>query len=169
MWVETTDDRLVVGVTLPVAVERTWGALTAPGSITRWWGSQVRLDAREGGSLLERWDDGDGPATTMRGRVICCQPPRRLVIEWADAGWPGDTTVEFRLEKDGDRTWLRLEHRGWAGLPAKLRAASIAQRAADWRQHLGALGVLLGLEGDIAGDDPDGNGQSAAASAPPPV
>lgn len=156
MWVETTDDRLVIGITLPVTVERAWAVLTTPASIARWWGNHVRFDAWEGGSLLEGWVDGDGRTVATRGRIRCCEPPCRLVMGWADDDWPGDTTVEFRLEKDGERTWLRLEQSGWEILPVHRRASLINQHAAGWRRRLGALGALLGVDGGVeTGGEPD--------------
>ncbi len=145
MWVESTEDRLVIGTTLPVTADQAWRALTDPAMVARWWGPRIRFDARAGGSLTERWADSQGRTTLTQGRVVWFEPPRRLVLGWSDDGWPGETTVEFRLEKDGERVWLRLEHRGWDAFPATDRATLIDRHCAGWRHHLTALGAALAL------------------------
>jgi uncharacterized protein YndB with AHSA1/START domain len=178
MWVETFADRLIVGVTLPVAVDRAWTALTQPAWTASWWGGDLQFEARQDSPLRERRTDADGRAIIAEGRIAGWDPPRRLVMEWTGANGPTDTganAAEFRLEKDGERTWLRLEHRGWERLPERSRAASIQRQAAEWQRRLGTLAMVLGMDSggiDLGRADLGGMdivGQSAASSASPPV
>jgi uncharacterized protein YndB with AHSA1/START domain len=54
--------------------------------------------------------------TVARGEYVAVEPPRRCVFTWGweddDAMPPGSTTVELRLEPDGDGTILQLRHVG---------------------------------------------------------
>lgn len=98
-----------------------------------WW-SHLELDARPGGALLERWNDGTGREQATRGEVVETDPPWRLRATWRDDGWPAATEVTISLTAERGQTWIRLSHRGWDALPDgdALRAA----HRDGWRSHL---------------------------------
>lgn len=48
----------------------------------------------------------------VRCEVLECEPPSRLAFSWSAEGLV-DTRVSFRLEPDGDRTRVHLEHSGF--------------------------------------------------------
>ncbi|MFF8844589.1 SRPBCC domain-containing protein [Streptomyces sp. NPDC015127] len=92
---------------------------------------------------------GDNHAS---GRFVEIDPPRRVVFTW---GWeggapvpPGSSTVEITLEPDGpdgERTLLRLVHRG---LPPE----ACAPHRDGWHHYLDRL--VVRAEGGDPGPDP---------------
>ena len=54
------------------------------------------------------------------GVVNRFEPPEFLELSWAAEDWPQTTQVSMILDPVAEtRTLLRLEHRGWSGLPAE--------------------------------------------------
>jgi uncharacterized protein YndB with AHSA1/START domain len=81
---------------------------------------EVIHEAREGGRLYERLDDGTEYAW---GRILVWEPPRRVVYAWDPSPEPRTPTeVELRFIEDGpQRTVLHLEHRGWDAIGERAR------------------------------------------------
>jgi uncharacterized protein YndB with AHSA1/START domain len=111
--------------------------------ISRWWpadhtatgaaGSEVVLEGRPGGRILERTAAGE---EIDWGEVSIWEPPRRLVYWWhlrrdrADA-----TEVEIAFRDSPGGTLVEIEHRGWERLGAA---------GPDWRQaNQGGWATLL--------------------------
>jgi ubiquinone/menaquinone biosynthesis C-methylase UbiE len=67
----------------------------------------MQFEARMDGRAL----DGAKEA----GRVICWQPPEKIVLEWHGADWQAGavTTVELRFEPVEGGARVTLEHAGW--------------------------------------------------------
>jgi len=102
--------------------------------MARWWGDHVNLDARSDGAFVERWRD-QGRDVVTRGRVILCEPPRRLFLTWADEDWRHETEVAFLLSASDKGCRLALRHTGWDPFPTALRDA----HRDGWRHHLANL------------------------------
>ncbi len=94
--------------------------------IGEWWPShlgysygggrlkELRLEPVVGGRFYERYTDGEEFEV---GRVIACEPPRRIVFTW-QGRWAEPTEVEVRFTPEGSTTRVDLEHRGWERLGA---------------------------------------------------
>jgi uncharacterized protein YndB with AHSA1/START domain len=89
-------------------------------------------------------------AHQLAGEYVEVSPPDRIVFT---VGWdvegnpirPGSTTVEITLHPDGDKTLVRLAHRG---LPDEDAAE---QHGHGWEHYLGRLAVAAA--GGDAGPD----------------
>lgn len=133
MDVDTTDDRIVIRLTLPAGAGTVWQALVDPKHVGSWWGAHLQMDVRPGGRVVGRWNDGSRKVTTT-GRFTHLEPPQTLQLAWAEDDWPAETQVEFSLA-GGDgagRTELVLVHSGWESLPRARRADLMRHQAADW-------------------------------------
>ena len=115
--------------------------LTDAEHFLRWMAATAEIEARVGGSI--RWTHANGDSCS--GHFVELVPARRIVFTY---GWeradvqvpPGSTTVEITLEPQGDRTRLRLVHRGLAGPMAEAHAGG-------WDNYLGRLaGVAEGRD-----------------------
>ena len=115
--------------------------------MARWWPlakhsvSQARaascaIEPRVGGEVFEVRDDGERYSW---GRVLAWEPPHRLVVTW-HPGQPADSAqeVEVRFVPEGRGTRVELEHRGWAKLGARARAAR--------ESYAGGWAVVLGTD-----------------------
>jgi uncharacterized protein YndB with AHSA1/START domain len=144
MKVGTTADRIVIEYEIGKAPQQIWAALTSPEAIASWWGAHVSLDAKAGGAFREEWTDETGRRVVTSGTVNRFEPPEFLELSWADEDWPHATQVSMILDPVAEtRTLLRLEHRGWSGLPAEKRQRLIEQHVADWHHPLRDLAAYL--------------------------
>jgi uncharacterized protein YndB with AHSA1/START domain len=113
-------------VRLPPA--RTFALFTE--DIDRWWRrgpawrmsarSVVLIEPRVGGRLYEQVEEPGGPRVYATGEVLAFEPPDRLLLRWRAVNFQPEeqTEVEVRFEARPSGTWVSVEHRGWAGLPA---------------------------------------------------
>lgn len=77
----------------------------------------MKLAPMLGGNLVEHLDDG---TSREIGTITTWEPPAHFVMEWRGYNFrEGEkTTVEVWFESSGEGTRVKLEHRGWASLPA---------------------------------------------------
>jgi uncharacterized protein YndB with AHSA1/START domain len=76
----------------------------------------VHLEPKLGGRLFESFDSAAGAAQVKEtGRVICWEPPTRLVLEWRAVNFAPDekTEVEVVFEPSASGTLVSVCHRGW--------------------------------------------------------
>jgi uncharacterized protein YndB with AHSA1/START domain len=116
--------------------------LTDPTHMRTWLAEFVEADARPGGVFRI-----SGPVgVSIEGTYLEVIPDRKVVFTWGgvEGVKPGQSTVEFLLESDGDGTLVRLHHyrlpqgaiethrRGWAesGL-VKLKDAAEGRKPAS--------------------------------------
>jgi hypothetical protein len=66
----------------------------------------IRFEPREGGRLLEVYDNDSGDAREM-GRITVWEPPARLIMRDVKG-----TEIDVAFEPHGDKTKVTLEHRG---------------------------------------------------------
>jgi uncharacterized protein YndB with AHSA1/START domain len=121
--------------TYDTAVDDLWAAITTPSRLARWF-TPVEGDLKLGGRYSLK---GNASGTITR-----CEPPRALDVTWEFGG--GVSWVNVRLEPDGERARLTLEH--------------IAHRDGIGEEHLakygpGAVGIgwdlgLYGLRNHLA-------------------
>ncbi len=112
-----------------------WACLTEPGHLANWF-AHLRLDARPGGTIEERWRDSDGQPKRTAGRVEVIEPDWRLMMSWADEDWNFETMVSIEIRKQGDTARLSLVHSGWRAAPRADRQRLIDDHIAGWSQHL---------------------------------
>ena len=121
-------------VTIGVAREQEWAALTEANQLKRWFPTKdARVDLRPRGEIYLEWDEQS--ATGIFDEI---DPPNRLVYRWHPGGadYPS-TTVEFTLAdtEDGTGTRLTVVERGFAQLPAQNRADNVE----GWASELSEL------------------------------
>jgi uncharacterized protein YndB with AHSA1/START domain len=116
--------------------------LTDPAHMRSWLAEFVNADARPGGIFRI-----SGPiGVSIEGTYLEVIPDRKVVFTWGgvEGVKPGESTVEFLLEQDGNGTLVRLRHyrlpqgaieshrRGWieSGL-VKLKDAAEGRKPAN--------------------------------------
>jgi uncharacterized protein YndB with AHSA1/START domain len=116
--------------------------LTDPAHMRTWLAELVEADARPGGVFRI-----SGPVgVAIEGTYLEVVPDRKVVFTWGgvEGVKPGQSTVEFLLERDDDGTLVRLRHyrlpqgaieshrRGWiqSGL-SKLKDAAEGRKPAN--------------------------------------
>ena len=108
-----------------------WSALTEPERLARWL-ARVDGELRLGGEFDAHLIDNGERAV---GRVVVCEPPRRLHLTWC-TGDDEESVIAVELVTEGNRTRLVLEERG-------VPRDETAGYGAGWQAHAEALGAHL--------------------------
>jgi uncharacterized protein YndB with AHSA1/START domain len=138
-----TSASVEVEVRIAASPETVFDFLVDPDKMIQWMGRSAELDPRPGGVMR---CDINGRDIAV-GEYVVVEPPSRAVFTW---GWEGDSpivapgasTVELRLEPDGDGTRLRLLHHD---LPS---AESAEKHRHGWDHYTARLAIVA------AGEDP---------------
>ena len=103
---ESRDVVLEVGI--DAAPERVFALLTDPAHMKAWFAELVKADPHPGG--LFRISDADG--ISIEGTYLEVVANNKVVFTWGGVErlGPGQSTVEFLLEPDGEGALLRLRH-----------------------------------------------------------
>ena len=145
---------ILATVSIAAPPERVFRAITEPGEIVRWRGSEELYrttnhvaDLRPGGAWRSEGKGADGTPFAVEGEFILVEPPHRLSMSWRP-GWDGGnvTTVTFLLEPTEAGTRLTLRHEGFGD-----RAEPCRDHADGWERVLGWLAGHAGAKADVAG------------------
>jgi uncharacterized protein YndB with AHSA1/START domain len=127
---------LVREIVIDATPETVWPFLTEAERHIEWDGTEAELDPRPGGVYRVLV----GGKHQAAGEFVEVVPMEKLVISF---GWdqpdhpipPGSTTVEITLHPEGDKTRLRLVHRG-------LPDDAVADHEGGWTHYLDRLAVV---------------------------
>jgi uncharacterized protein YndB with AHSA1/START domain len=78
--------------------------------------SVVHLEPKLGGRLFESFETAAGTKVKETGRVVCFEPPSRVVLEWRAVNFAPDekTEVEISFAPSPSGTLVTVCHRGWS-------------------------------------------------------
>lgn len=141
---------LVREVLIDARPDTVFELLTDPRRHVEWQGTECELDARPGGVYRVLV----GGQHTASGEFVEVVPNEKVVFTfgWDVPGHPipaGSTTVEYTLVAEGDKTRVRLVHRG-------LPDDAVAGHTFGWDHYLARLAVTGG-GGDAGADHGPGN------------
>jgi uncharacterized protein YndB with AHSA1/START domain len=134
-------DTLRIQRLLPGPIERVWSYLV-DSDLRKLWFAEGEIEPVKGASFELVWRNeragakGQRPKDVseehrMQSEVIVADPPRKLVIAWANTG-----NVTFELESHDERVLLTLTHAGFQ------TRSSLIGHSAGWHAHLDALESL---------------------------
>ena len=136
-------DRIERTVDIAHPPAKVWAALTTAEGLSAWFGQQVRIDLRPGGSALMKWDNG----YTADMRVERVEEPTVFGYTWSIQGLSEDdprrTYVEFTLEPAGAGTRLTVVETGFAQLPEDAHRKAFDGNTQGWASELGELASYL--------------------------
>jgi uncharacterized protein YndB with AHSA1/START domain len=136
-------DRIERTVELPHPPGKVWAALTTAEGLGAWFGDQVAIDLRPGGSAQMKWASGH----TADLRVERVEEPAVFGFTWHIYCLPEDdprrTYVEFTLEPAGAGTRLTVVESGFAQLPAEAYRTAYDGNTEGWAKELGELAEYL--------------------------
>jgi uncharacterized protein YndB with AHSA1/START domain len=127
---------LVREIVIDATPDTVWPFLTEAERHIEWDGTEAELDPRPGGVYRVLV----GGKHQAAGEFVEVVPLEKLVISF---GWdqpdhpipPGSTTVEITLHPEGEKTRLRLVHRG-------LPDDAVADHEGGWTHYLERLGIV---------------------------
>jgi uncharacterized protein YndB with AHSA1/START domain len=141
---------LVREIMIDAEPEIIWPFLTDPERHIEWMGSVVDIDPRPGG-VYRVLVGGQNHAA---GKYLEVVPMQKVVFTfgWEQDGHaipPGSTTIEISLHPEGDKTRVRLVHRG-------LPDDAVSDHGDGWAHYLGRLAIAA-PGGDAGADIPPTN------------
>jgi uncharacterized protein YndB with AHSA1/START domain len=123
-------------ILLPAPPEQVWEALTDAAVLAEWLADEVEIEAREGGELVCRYEDG----TERRGEVELVEEAERLSFRWwREDGGP--SRVELVLDAVADGTRLTVVESGLVPAATPLLASAWARPLARLRLAVGLVAV----------------------------
>jgi len=136
-------DRIERTVEIAHPPAKVWAALTTAEGLSAWFGQEVRIDLRPGGSARMKWDNGH----TADMRVERVEEPAVFGFTWHIYGLPEDdprrTYVEFTLQSAGAGTRLTVVESGFAQLPEDAYRTAYHGNTQGWASELGELADYL--------------------------
>jgi len=136
-------DRIERTVEIAHPPAKVWAALTTAEGLSAWFGQEVRIDLRPGGSAWMKWDNGH----TADMRVERVEEPEVFGFTWHIYGLPEDdprrTYVEFTLQSAGAGTRLTVVESGFAQLPEDAYRTAYHGNTQGWASELGELADYL--------------------------
>ncbi len=142
---------LVREIMIDATPETIWPFLTEPDKHVEWEGTVAELDPQPGGTYRvlvagQHQSAGEYVEVVPREKVV-------FTFGWEQEGHPippGSTTVEISLHPEGDKTRVRMVHRG-------LPEDAVGDHTQGWDHYLGRLAVAAS-GGDPGPDRPMSDG-----------
>jgi uncharacterized protein YndB with AHSA1/START domain len=126
---------LVREIVIDATPETIWPFLTEPEQHLKWLGTEVDIDPRPGGAynVLVYGQH------QSRGEYVEVVPQEKVVFTfgWDEPGHPipaGSTTIEISLHREGEKTRVRLVHRG-------LPADAVDDHGNGWQRYVDRLAI----------------------------
>jgi uncharacterized protein YndB with AHSA1/START domain len=139
---------LVREIVIDATPETIWPFLVEPDQHVRWLGTAADIDPRPGGAYRvlvqnQHQSGGEYVEVVPREKVV-------FTFGWDEPGHPippGSTTVEISLHPEGEKTRVRLVHRG-------LPADAVEDHTHGWDRYVERLAIVAS-GGDPGPDLPD--------------
>jgi uncharacterized protein YndB with AHSA1/START domain len=139
---------LIREIVIDATPETIWPFLVEPEQHVRWIGTAAEIDPRPGGMyrVLVAGEHQSG------GQFVEVVPQEKVVFTfgWDEPGHPippSSTTVEISLHPEGEKTRVRLVHRG-------LPADAVDDHGRGWQRYVERLAIVAS-GGDPGPDGPD--------------
>jgi uncharacterized protein YndB with AHSA1/START domain len=141
---------LVREIMIDATPETIWPFLTDPAKHVEWCGTEAELDPQPGGTyrvLVQGLHPGVGEFVEVvtNEKVV-------FTFGWDEPGHPipaGSTTIEISLHPEGEKTLVRLAHRG-------LPEDAVSDHTHGWDHYLARLAIVG--TGGTAGPDVSSQG-----------
>ena len=131
--------------------KKLWSAITNPEFTQQYWGGAKNLSDWKKGSQWEHVFEEKERVVAVAGKVVESEPPKRLVLTWADPDLPKEQSrVTFEIEPVKDLVSLRVTHarldprstmskmvsKGWPLVLSSLKSFLETGKGLDiWCQH----------------------------------
>jgi uncharacterized protein YndB with AHSA1/START domain len=113
---EMIEEAVVIERTLNAPVARVWRALTDVGEMRLWYFDLEKFEPKVGFEFRFAVEH-EGNTYRHICRVTEAIPEKKIAYTWRYEDQPGDSLVTFELSREGNKTRLRLTHKGLETFP----------------------------------------------------
>ena len=119
-------------------IEKVWKAITDKNEMKKWYFDLAEFKA-ETGFEFEFYGEGkQGEKFLHKCKVMEVVPQKRLTYSWRYDGYEGNSLVTFELSKEGDKTRLKLTHKGLETFPVTANKDFAKENfMEEWTQIIG--------------------------------
>jgi uncharacterized protein YndB with AHSA1/START domain len=129
-------EAVVIERTFNAPVERVWKALTDVEQMRQWY-FDLKKFKPEVGFEFEFVVEHEGMTYDHRCKITEVVPQKKIAYTWRYEGHEGNSLVTFELFADGDKTRLKLTHKGLETFP-KTPAYARENFEKGWTQIIGS-------------------------------
>ena len=108
---------IIVERTYNAPVEKVWKAITDRDQMQQWYFNIAAFKPEPGFEFRFTGENKEGVKYLHLCRVIEVVPQQKLSYSWRYDGFEGNSLVTFELFKEGDKTRVRLTHKGLETFP----------------------------------------------------
>lgn len=132
-------ESIVVERTYNAPVKRVWEALTDKDRMKQWYFDLDEFKAEKGFKFSFYGQGHKGEKYLHLCEITEVEPLKKLSYSWAYDGYGGISYVSFELWDEGDKTRLRLTHKGLESFP--MDNADFARESFNggWTELIGKL------------------------------
>lgn len=127
---------LVIEKTLNAPAARVWKALTDAGQMKHWY-FDIADFKPEVGFEFEFTVEHEGNVYRHLCKVNEAELNKKLSYSWRYSDYPGDSEVTFELFPEGEKTRLKLTHKGLHTFPQNDPNFGVASFTAGWNEIIG--------------------------------
>ena len=131
-----TTEEITIEHTFEAPVAQVWKALTAVEQMRQWY-FDLKEFKPEPGFEFEFVVEHEGVSYHHLCRITEVIPQQRIAYTWRYKGEPGDSLVTFELLPEGNKTRLKLTHKGIETFP-KTPAYARKNFEAGWTAIIGS-------------------------------
>ncbi len=143
MTVEIQGESIVGEIEIAVPPQKVFDALVDPAQLAEWWGSadtyrtsNWQLDVRPGGEWSCQAEGATGTISSVSGKYLVVDPPRRLSYTWNPSWAPGEhSQVHYTLEPVASGTRVLFRHEGFTSAPSRVAHTEGWKRVVAWLQN----------------------------------
>lgn len=110
-------DLVIVERTYNAPIEKVWNAITDRDEMKKWYFDLPEFKADPGFEFQFYGEGKQGERFLHLCKVIEVIPKKKLTYSWRYDGYEGNSFVTFELFADGNKTRLKLSHKGLESFP----------------------------------------------------
>ena len=111
------DQPIIVERIYNAPVEKVWNAITDRDEMKKWYFDLVEFKAEPGFEFQFYGEGKQGEKFLHLCKVIEVIPKKKLTYSWRYDGYEGNSFVTFELFPEGNKTKLKLSHKGLESFP----------------------------------------------------
>ena len=127
---------VIVVQSFPVSKENLWNAITQQPKMIQWFFENIPDFKPKTGFTTTFVVENEGRVFPHLWAITQVQPHKKIEYNWKYKGYPGDATVTFELQEQGQNTLLKVTHRVIEAFPQNIPEFTRESCEAGWKYFI---------------------------------